>query len=119
MQPRCGDDIRGRVRRLFAFFVTEISRLRTLGNASAARDYRHQEIVQQLLRHVLREGDLGPENHHRSADASCISKLDRRSRPRGGGAGKVDDLQRRANRGGMSTSRGQRNDLIPGRRSSI
>lgn len=57
MQPGRGDDIRGRVRRLFAFFGTEIARLHTLGNAPAARDHRHQEIVQQLLRDVLREGD--------------------------------------------------------------
>lgn len=56
MQPGRGDGIRRRVRRLFAFFVTEVARLRTLGNAPAARDHRHQETVQQLLRDVLREG---------------------------------------------------------------
>lgn len=78
MQPRRGDDIRGRVRRLFAFFVTQVARLRTLGNAPAARDNRNQEIVQQLFRNVLREGEtlarvLGPENHRRSGDVPCIS----------------------------------------------
>lgn len=106
MQPRRGDDIRGRVRRLYAFFVTEIARLRTLGNAPAARDHRNQEIVQQLLRDVLREGDLSPENHRRSADASCISgHIEDLGR---GGARKVDDLEQRANRDGMSTSHGWR-----------
>lgn len=104
MQPRRGDDIRGRVRRLFAFFVTEIARLRTLGNAPAARDHRHQEIVQQLLRDVLRKGDLGPENHRRLADAPCISGHIEDLRR--GGDHKVDDPERRANRGGMSTPRG-------------
>jgi len=65
LQPRRGDGIRGRVRRLFAVFVIEVARLRTLGNTPAARDNWHQETVQQFLRDVLRKGGstriLGPE----------------------------------------------------------
>ena len=45
LQPGRCHGLRGRVRRVFAFFVPKVAGLRPPGDPSAARDYRHQEIV--------------------------------------------------------------------------